>query len=441
MAKRRTDLETIWRGIEQAGSIDAYVNAQLLELGFMIERRETDGMSKNELARYKKSLKEESAEKKRLKSEAWKAYRSRHIVHLGEGIYWNDNDDFDKWDLDEPERRAAQNELPSIDKPAQLAKMLGLSISELRWMAFHRDAATSLHYRRFTIAKRDGSPRPIWAPLPKLKEAQRWVLRNIVEKLLVQGSAHGFLSGRSIATNAAAHCDSKIILKMDLRNFFPTVTYRRTKGLFRKAGYREQIATLLALLCTESPREIVQRNGKTYYVALGPRCLPQGAPTSPGISNAICLKLDCRLAGLADKFGWRYTRYADDLTFSFPNTTSKKHERTQLAAVKGCVAKIVSDEGFKIHPDKTRVIRAGSCQRVTGLVVNGSARPRSPRKTRRNLRAAIHNLANGKPLRNGETIDTLRGMAAFVGMTDRSLGRQMLKQINAIIEAKNSGQV
>ena len=191
MAKRRTDLETIWRGIEQAGSIDAYVNAQLLELGFMIERRETDGMSKNELARYKKSLKEESAEKKRLKSEAWKAYRSRHIVHLGEGIYWNDNDDFDKWDLDEPERRAAQNELPSIDKPAQLAKMLGLSISELRWMAFHRDAATSLHYRRFTIAKRDGSPRPIWAPLPKLKEAQRWVLRNIVEKLLVQGSAHG----------------------------------------------------------------------------------------------------------------------------------------------------------------------------------------------------------------------------------------------------------
>ena len=115
-----------------------------------------------------------------------------------------------------------------------------------------------------------------------LKDAQRWILANVVEKLLVHGAAHGFLPGRSIATNAAVHVDSHIIMKMDLRNFFPTVTFRRVKGVFRKAGYREQIATLLAMICTEAPRQVVEQNGKEYFVSLGPRSLPQGAPTSPG---------------------------------------------------------------------------------------------------------------------------------------------------------------
>ena len=374
-------------------------------------------------------MKADAAEKRRLKSEAWKAYKAKHIVHLGEGIYWNDYDDFDRWDLDEPEQRAAENELPAIDKPAQLAGLLGLTIPQVRWLAFHRDAATYIHYQRFTIPKRDGSDREIWAPNPMLKEAQRWILHNIVERLLVHGAAHGFLPGRSIATNAAVHVDSRIIVKMDLRNFFPTITYRRTKGVFRKAGYREQIATLLALICTESPREVVQHNGKRYFVSLGPRSLPQGAPTSPGLTNAICLKLDGRLAGLADKYGWRYTRYADDLTFSLPNSSSG---RTHLAALQGCVKKIVSAEGFVVHPKKTRVIRKGSSQRVTGMVVNGDGSPRAKRSVRRNLRAAIHNLKQGKPLREGESIDSLRGMAAFISMTDRELGAKLMEEINGL---------
>jgi len=387
MARQKTDYEALWRSIEQAGNVDAYVESQLRELGYLVERRETDGMSQRELSAYKKSLKAEAAEKRKLKSEAWQAYRQKHIVHLGEGIYWNDQDDFDRWDLDEPEKRAAENELPPIDKPAQLAQMMGLTIPQLRWLAYHRDAATHVHYRRFTIPKRDGSDREIWAPLPILKEAQRWILRNIVEKLLVHGAAHGFLPGRSIVSNAAVHVDSRIVMKMDLRNFFPTVNYRRVKGVFRKAGYREQIATLLALICTESPREVVNSNGKTYYVSLGPRSLPQGAPTSPGLTNAICLKLDGRLSGLAEKYGWR---------------------------------------------KKTSVLRSGSSQRVTGMVVNGDGSPRAKRAVRRNLRAAIHNLKQGKPLKDGESIDTLRGMAAFVSMSDRELGVKFRDEIEAL---------
>ena len=131
----------------------------------------------------------------------------------------------------------------------------------------------------------------------------------------------------------------------------------------------------------------------------------------------------------ADKYGWRYTRYADDLTFSLPNSSTG---RTHLAALQGCVKKIVSAEGFVVHPKKTRVIRKGSSQRVTGMVVNGDGSPRAKRSVRRNLRAAIHNLKQGKPLREGESIDSLRGMAAFISMTDRELGAKLKEEINGL---------
>ena len=128
------------------------------------------------------------------------------------------------------------------------AEALGVTVPQLRGMAYHRDAATSLHYVRFTIPKRDGTERPIWAPKRRLKAAQRWVLHNIVERLPVHGAAQGFLVGRSILTNAAVHVNAKTILKMDVKEFFPTVTLRRVKGVFRRAGYRDGISTLLALI-------------------------------------------------------------------------------------------------------------------------------------------------------------------------------------------------
>ena len=428
MARQRTDLAAICRGIEQAGTIEAYVQSELREHGFLVERRATDEMSKRELARYKKQLKEEAAEKRRLKAEAWQAYKTQNIVFLGEGVFWNDAIDYDKWDLENAESRAAENELPPLDKPKQLADALGLSISELRRLAYHRDAATSINYRRFTIPKRDGSDGAIWAPLPRLMKAQRWILRNVVERLLVHGATHGFLPGRSTLSNAKVHTASRLVLKMDIKDFFPTVTFPRVKGIFRQAGYREQIATLLALLCTEAPREIVDDGGKTMYVSLGPRCLPQGAPTSPALTNVICLKMDRRLTGLAKKLGWRYTRYADDLTFS---RVSSAKGNPNLGQLMGLTSRVVADEGFAVHQDKTRVLRAGGRQTVTGLVVNGDGSPRVPRKLRRQIRAAIHNVKQGKPFREGESRSTIAGYIAYVAMTDRDLGRKLLAELNA----------
>jgi hypothetical protein len=424
----------LWRAIGQAGGVNAYVQQELRSRGFLLERKKTDDMSKAELAAYKKSLKEEAAERRRLKRETWLAYRETHVVHLGEGegLFWSDDLDFDKWDHASAEERAAENDLPPIDKPEKLAEALGLTIPELRWLAFHRDAAESIHYRRFTIPKRDGSERAIWAPLPKLKAAQRWILEHVVERLPVHGKSHGFLAGRSIATNAAAHVGSKIILKVDLKDFFPTITFRRAKGIFRKAGYRDQVATLMALICTEAPREIVVRDGKTYYVALGPRCLPQGAPTSPAITNTLCLRLDRRLTALAAKLGWRYTRYADDLTFSLPDAHAGK---PRLGALLGSIGRVAVDEGFQVHPKKTRITRSGSRQRVTGLVVNGPGAPRVPREMKREIRAAIHNASHGKPLKAGESVARLSGYAAYVYMTDPVLGAKLLKQLAALDSA------
>src|SRR5579884_1136505 len=166
MAKISTsDLITVWRAIQTAGGIQAYVQQQLTERGFLIERRETDGMSERELAEYKKQLQAEAEERKRIRKQAWLAYRATHIVHLGEGIYWNDEPAKDKWDLPDAEERAAENELPPLDSPQQLAEALGLTMAQLRWLAYHRDAATRIHYRRFVIPKRGGGERAIWAPL------------------------------------------------------------------------------------------------------------------------------------------------------------------------------------------------------------------------------------------------------------------------------------
>ena len=429
MTNTQEKIDQRWAEIEKAGSISKYVNNTLREKGFLVERRETDNMSKRDLNRYKKELKKEASEKSELKKQAWQAYKAHHIVHLGDGIYWTDDTSTDKWDLDDTTSRLLENQLPQITQVKQLCEALELTVSELRWFCYQRNASKHSHYTRFEIPKRSGAMREIWAPRPKLKKAQRWVNQEIASRLLVHGSAHGFLAGRSIATNAAPHTDSQVVVKLDVENFFPSVSWRRVKGLFRKAGYNEQIATLLALLCTESPRKEVQHEDSKYFIAMGDRCLPQGAPTSPALTNALCLKMDSRLAGIANKHGWRYSRYADDLTFSCPKSSKKKPEIGHLL---GSVQRVMGEEGFKVKHEKTRVIHQGSVHAITGLVVNDDGAPRVTRQLKRQMRAAIHNLQKGKQLPEGESLARLKGYAAFITMTDRVLGGEMLKALGEI---------
>jgi hypothetical protein len=305
-----------------------------------------------------------------------------------------------------------------------------MPITKLRWLAFHRDVDSGTHYKRWLVPKRDGSPRLISAPKPDLKAAQRWIMREVTEHLPVHGAAHGFLVGRSILTNAQVHAGARIVVKMDIKGFYPTVTWRRVKGLLRRAGLGEQVATLMALLATESPREEVDTHGKTYFVATGPRSLPQGAPTSPSITNALCLRLDSRLSGLAKKLGARYTRYADDLTFSWHGDA-----HADIGNLIHATTAIVKAEGFEMHPKKTRVMRSGARQSVTGLVVNAApGRPsaRVPRKRIRDLESAIYNREKGRPGK-GESLEQLKGLAAFVMMADREKGKALMARIDALM--------
>lgn len=426
-----------WAAISEAGGRGAWVAAQLRQKGLSTEGL-TPGGSDREKSQYKAKKKAEAEERRALRRLAWQAYRATHIVHLGAGVHWEDDPDRDRFDIEGREKRAADNGLPDLKGPQELAAGLGLSVSRLRHLTFHREVDGGTHYRAFTIPKRDGTPRLIWAPKKDLKAAQRWVLRQVAEKLPVHSAAHGFLPDRSIVTNASVHAGAEVLVKLDIEGFFPTVTWRRVKGLLRKAGLSEQVATLISLLCTESPRELVHFRGQQMYVATGPRVLPQGAPTSPALTNALCMRLDRRLSGLARTLGLRYTRYADDLTFSFRppegGAAGASYHAPVGALLRGA-RDIVTAEGFKLKDDKTRVLRKGDRQKVTGLVINGekgAAAARVPREVLRRLRAALHKREKGLPGKEGETLDQLQGMAAFVYMTDPEKGKVLLQRVAAL---------
>ncbi|HVH98038.1 MAG TPA: reverse transcriptase family protein [Enhygromyxa sp.] len=420
-----------WSDIEAAGNIRNWVDAELTRRGLREEGVDTSRLSDKQRKAYKAKREEERKVRRELMALAWQVYRQHHLVHVGVGVWYHDTADIDRWDIADLDGRRALNELPELKDVQALATKLELTIPRLRWLVYHREVDTGTHYHRWTVPKRNGKGvRLISAPKPDLKRAQAWVARNITEHLPVHGAAHGFLAGRSTLTNASAHAGARAIVKFDVRDFYPTVSLRRVKGLFRKAGYGEQVATVLALLCTECPREQIEINGRMRHVATGPRSLPQGAPTSPSITNALCVRLDARLTGLARKLGFRYTRYADDLTFSFHGSG-----KIPIARLRRAVTDVVAAEGFVIHPDKTRVMRSGGRQRVTGLIVNnapeGTPIARVPRKLIRELRAAIRNRELGKPGK-GESLEQLRGWAAYVQMCDPAKGRAYMERLAAL---------
>ncbi|MFL5339898.1 MAG: reverse transcriptase family protein [Gemmataceae bacterium] len=356
--------------------------------------------------RAERKLKREQERQQR--RQAWDEFRQTTITHAGLGV--SAGLPHVESDGEELERRG----LPWLHTAADLAARMEIALSSLRWLTYHRNGATVVHYHRYEVEKKTGGARCISAPKPALKIAQQWVFDHILSKLDVDDSAHGFVPGRSILTNAAGHTGKAVVINLDMKEFFPSITFRRVKGLFRKLGYGEHVATLLALLCTEPPRTAIEVDGKVYHVALGQRMLPQGACTSPAITNALCRRLDRRLAGLGRKHNFTYTRYADDLTFSGDNG---KAVGKLLRSVRG----IVELEGFREHPRKTKVMRCGRRQEVTGLTVN--LKPQVGRKHLRELRAILHNaakhgLASQNRAGRADFAAYLRGRVEFVCMVD-----------------------
>jgi RNA-directed DNA polymerase len=241
----------------------------------------------------------------------------------------------------------------------------------------------------------------IMAPKRRLKAMQRKLVDVLIEKLPVSDVAHGFRKGRNVRTGAEPHLGRRVLLRIDLKDFFPTVTFARVRGLLIAYGYGYRVATTLAVLMTEAQRQPVELNGVIYHVPVGARHCVQGAPTSPGLCNAILLRLDRRLTGLAKKRGLTYTRYTDDLTFSGDVDTDTIH-RFRTAATK-----LIEAEGFFVNPHKVRIMRQAARQSVTGVVVNKVLG--LSRKERRKIRAMIHNAK-----RTGENSPQLEGKLAYL---------------------------
>ncbi|MEW6363385.1 MAG: reverse transcriptase family protein [Acidobacteriota bacterium] len=302
--------------------------------------------------------------------------------------------------------------LPAWRDEHELAAALEISIGELRFFSIHREMERAAHYVTFAIPKRGGGRRLIMAPKRRLKEIQRKLHQRLVSRLPVSDHAHGFRCGRSIRSGAAPHLGRRVVLHMDIKDFFPSIHFGRVRGMLVAMGYGYPVATTLAVLMTEAPRQPTDVDGTIYHVPVGSRYCVQGAPTSPGLSNALLQRMDRRLAGAARSVRFAYTRYADDLSFSGDDIEAA-HRLQHLAS------RIIEEEGFAVNREKTRVMRRGSRQTVTGVVVNEQLG--LSRKRRRLLRAELHRA--GEQVRNGNAdaklLARLRGKLAYVAMLNQ----------------------
>jgi len=293
--------------------------------------------------------------------------------------------------------------LPELAGAADLAQWLNLSPRYLDWFADvegYRSSAETESTRHYTyrwVPKRTGPPRLIEAPKQLLKGLQRKILRDILDPVKPHDCAHGFRRGRSCLTGAQRHAGENIVVTMDLSDFFASVPIRAVHGLFRSLGYPWEVTRLLTGLCsTVTPAELFdalpadRRPGRDSRDRFLQGHLPQGAPTSPALANLCVRRLDCRLDGLARRLNARYSRYGDDLAFSGDRDfAARSGGFLRLAAV------ICAEEGFAVNRRKTRIMRRGDRQRITGLTVNDHINVPRPEYDR--LKATLHNCIHRGP--------------------------------------------
>ena len=277
-----------------------------------------------------------------------------------------------------PERMADHPRwpVPELHTLGDLAELLVLEPRRLDWLADVKRLERTVrderlrNYRYSWIPRRGGAPpRLIESPKQRLKEIQRGLLRLILEEIPPHDAAHGFVRGRSARTHAQAHVGKRVVLRLDLEDFFASVQAPRIYGIFRTAGYPESVAhSLTALVTNAVPAHVLAELPPSPDPAqwrmknrLRDSHLPQGAPTSPALANLCAFRLDVRLAGLARSLGATYTRYADDMVFS------GDHRLKRAAPL---VGQIAAAEGFRVNERKTAFATRAGRQQVTGIVVN-----------------------------------------------------------------------
>lgn len=294
--------------------------------------------------------------------------------------------------------------LPVLFDTGNLADFLGFTPYTL--LDVIRDAQK--HYRSFTISKRSGGKRRISEPLPTLKEIQRNILDSILSKIPAHPSASAYQPQKSMRENARFHCRQDIVLKLDIEDFFGSLKEYHVYRVFYGVGYHHTLASSLTKLCC--------LNGS----------LPQGAPTSPALSNLIMRDADRMILNLCSKSKIRYTRYADDLTFS--GNFNPGYVIKRISSVLGRL-------GLQLNSGKTTVLRRNQRQEVTGVLVNNGLR--ANRDRRMYLRQQIYYLKKyglvDQAQRNNSTPEKwrkhLQGFAGYIRFLDPK-DKEALKALN-----------
>ena len=313
-------------------------------------------------------------------------------------------------------RNLHERNLPVIFDFVHLAYYLGLYSERLRGIV----ANVESHYQPYEIKKKSGGTREIEAPDEMLKDVQHWIYRNILcRDKSIRDCVHGFVpvnnehdKTRGILSNAVPHSGHDWLINIDLKDFFHTVTLTMVKAYFDSLGYEDEVSKTLTALCTYKSR------------------LPQGAPTSPMLSNIIATKMDVAMLAYCKERGITYTRYADDLTFS-------ANSDVEVPPLKD-LYDIVFKHGFVVNRQKTKVRGKGYKKEVTGLTVtNGVHVPKKYRKEvwrelyfckRFGVYEHYHNMGTDKGLYK----DWLRGRIMFIRQIDPACGNRMLAQFNEL---------
>lgn len=349
---------------------------------------------------------------------------------------------------DEPQRLDHGWPITEIGSVSVLADRLELSDGQLAWLSDVRglertvSASKLRNYRYQAVHRRGGLPRLIEAPKARLKEIQRWLLREILDHVPAHPAAHGFVRGRSVVTHARLHSGQEMVGRYDLKDFFASIAAGRVYGIFHTLGYAPAVAHALTGLCTNTvPLAVWQQIpsprssrlvGPHFWLGrqLATPHLPQGAPTSAALANLAAFRLDRRLAGLAASSALRYSRYADDLTFSGP-----RRPRRQASDLEAIVAEIAAEEGFAINRDKSSLRTSARRQSVCGVVVN--AHPNVTRAEYDRLKAILHNAARyGPATQNRAGVPDLqahlRGRIEWVSSLDRGRGERLRRRFREI---------
>lgn len=250
------------------------------------------------------------------------------------------------------------NGVPVILELEHLSSLMGIKYEEFIKIVNSPED----YYREFSIPKKRGGKRLIKSPYPSLLSCQKWIYENILLRSEIHDCAHGFVHKKSIITNATAHLNSKALLKMDLSDFFGSISINWVINYFNELGYAKNVCFYLASICCV--------NG----------ALPQGAPTSPYLSNILVSHLDLRLEKLSQSYSISYTRYADDLTFS---GNYIPHNFISI------VENIVGSFGLQINESKTRLLLKKGQRIVTGISVANDTL-KIPREMKRNIRKEVH---------------------------------------------------